>query len=669
MTQLASRSDVQVPSRTRWALGAAVAAVALLVALGVLGVTGELREIVPAVFDPGAAVRYGVPAARVVHDLSAALTVGLLVLAAWFVAPEPGTAAGSISGVRRVLVRYGLAASVAWAASALVGMVLTAADVTGVPLGSPGFSGLVLSFLLQVDLGRALGVSLLVVVVVANLLVMATRVTTVAWAAALSLAALLPLALGGHAAGSRDHMNSVDSLALHLVGVCLWVGGLAALLLVAGRLGPQLPVVVRRYSTLAGACFAVVSLSGVVNAWLRLGSLSRLGTTYGLLVIGKAVGLVLLGVAGWAHRRFLLARLEGDRRWFLRLASVELLVMGATMGLAVALSRSAPPTTTEEEDPVAALLGYPAPPPLTLHRYLTEFYPDVLWLSVALVLAGAYVAGVVRLWRRGDRWPVHRTAFWLAGSAVLVFVTSGGPALYGRLSFSSHMIQHMSLMTVVPLLLVFGAPVTLAMRTLVKRTDGSFGPRETLMQLIHSRFTRVLGHPVVAAVLLIASLIIFYYSRLFQLAMFTHTGHVLMTAHFLLTGYLFVWALVGVDPGPSRPPYPLRLMLLLVTLGFHAFFGISLMSSGSLLAPDWWHALGQNDDAALLSDQQTGGSIAWAAGDLPSLFIGLALIVGWFHSDAREAKRSDRQADRDGDAELRRYNEQLASLSRRDPQP
>ena len=150
--------------------------------------------------------------------------------------------------------------------------------------------------------------------------------------------------------------------------------------------------------------------------------------------------------------------------------------------------------------------------------------------------------------------------------------------------------------------------------------------------------------------------------------MFTHTGHVLMTAHFLLTGYLFVWSLVGIDPGPARPPYPFRLLLLLVTLAFHAFFGISLMSSGALLAPDWWPALGQTDDAALLVDQQTGGAIAWAAGDLPSLLLsgpGRRLVC----SDAQETKRLDRKADRDGDADLRRYNRQLADLGRKDEQP
>jgi cytochrome c oxidase assembly factor CtaG len=292
-----------------------------------------------------------------------------------------------------------------------------------------------------------------------------------------------------------------------------------------------------------------------------------------------------------------------------------------------------------------------------------------LWLTVAATMVGLYLAGVLRLRRRGDRWPVGRLLWWLAGCLGLVFVTSGGPAVYGRVHFSAHMLQHMALMVTVPFLLVLGAPVTLAMRALGARTDGSFGPRELLLALVHSRLLRLLGHPVVASVLFTGSLVAFYYTPLFGLAMFTHTGHVLMTAHFLLTGYLFVWSLVGVDPGPARPPYPFRLLLLLVMLGFHAFFGISLMSSGALLAPDWWHALGQTDDAALLADQQTGGAIAWAAGDLPSLLLSVALVVGWVRSDAQETRRLDRKADRDGDAELRRYNEQLNAMARRTDRP
>ena len=668
MTVSATTSTSAAGLRPRRGAVVALAAAGLLaigLAVGLLVVQGRLAA---GPFDPGAVVRYGLPAARAAHDLAAAVSVGLLVLAAWCVAPERKDAQGQVSGVRQHVVRMAGTAVIGWLVLGILVLIFTAADVSGFQLGSPGFTGVLISFTTQIDLGHALGFSLLLVIVVGNLTLSATRITTVAWAAVLAVAALLPLALAGHAAGTADHMNSVDSLALHLVGVCVWVGGLAGLLLISHRLQSQLPVVVARYSTLAGWCFALVAISGLVNAGLRLGSWSALAGSYGLLIIGKAAALGLLGTAGFLHRRITIGRLSTAPRGFARLAIVEMLIMGGTLGLAVALSRSAPPAPGTRDDPVTLLLGYPAPPSLSVGRYFAAFYPESLWLAVALLFAGLYAAAVVRLRRRGDRWPAQRVVFWTAGCLALIFVTSGGPAVYGRLHFSTHMVQHMTLMVIVPLLLVFGAPLTLAMRAIAARVDGSFGPREMLLHLVHARALRVLGHPIVALVLFTGSLSVFYYSRLFELAMVTHTGHVLMTAHFLATGYLFVWSLVGLDPGPPRPPYPFRLVLLLMTLAFHAFFGIALMSSTTLLAPDWWHALGQTDDVALIADQQTGGAIAWAAGDVPSLFLAVALLVGWVRSDASETRRLDRQADRDNDAALRHYNERLAELSRKENQ-
>ena len=346
---------------------------AIGMAVGLLAVQGRLA-VGP--FDPGVIVRYGLPAARAGHDLAAAVSVGLLVLAAWCLAPEPGDDPGQLGGVRLHAVRLAGIAVIAWLVLGLLVLVFTASDVSGFQLGSPGFSGVLLSFVTQIDLGRALGFSLLLVIVVGNLTLSATRITTVAWAAGLALAALLPLALAGHAAGTADHMNSVDSLALHLVGVCVWVGGLAGLLLISRRLESQRPVVVARYSTLAGWCFVLVAISGLVNAVLRLGGWSALASPYGLLVIGKAVALGLLGLAGLLHRRFTIGRLSTAPRSFVRLATVELLIMGATLGLAVALSRSAPPAPETQGDPVALLLGYPAPAPITVGRYFTAFYPE-----------------------------------------------------------------------------------------------------------------------------------------------------------------------------------------------------------------------------------------------------------------------------------------------------
>ena len=145
--------------------------------------------------------------------------------------------------------------------------------------------------------------------------------------------------------------------------------------------------------------------------------------------------------------------------------------------------------------------------------------------------------------------------------------------------FSVHMVQHMTLSMVVPPLLVFGAPVTLALRSLTRRTDGSRGPREWLLGVVESAPARFLSHPVVAAVVFAGSMIAFYYSPLFGLALSTHVGHELMMIHFLLAGYLFANGLVGVDPGPARPAYPLRLLILFATMGFHAFFGVAITSA------------------------------------------------------------------------------------------
>lgn len=650
-------------------LGIAAAALAVGVAVAILAATGALAPLTPAAFDPGALVRWGLPIARAVHDLAAASTIGLLVVATFLVPPESPGQAVALEGVRLRMVRAGALAARAWFVAGLAVALLAAGDATGSGIAAPGFLRMAASFWTQTELGQTL---VAVCVGAALAAVGATVARTViggAWAAVLALVALVPLALGGHAAGSLDHGNSVDSLLLHLIGVCLWVGGLIALLGSAGGLGDRLATVARRYSTLAGWSFALVAVSGVINAGLRLGSLANLASPYGLLVVGKTTALVLLGTAGWLHRRATIPGLSaGPPRdgWFARLAAVEVLVMAATVGLGVALSRSAPPSEPGVIDPATALLGYPPPAPFTVTRWLTDGYPSVLWLVVCALMIGWYLAGVIKLSRGHHRWPIHRTLLWLAGSLLLAFLTSGGPAVYGRLTFSAHMVQHMSVMVPVPLLLVGGAPVTLALRALAPRLDKSFGPREALLALVHSRYMAVVGQPVVAAVIFIASLVVLYYTSLFEVVMFTHLGHLLMTVHFLLAGYLFIWSLVGIDPGPRRPPYPIRLLILLITMAFHAFFGLSLMQAADVIGHDWWHALGQRDDLALLADQQLGGGIAWGAGDIPALLIGLTLIVQWVRSDAKEARRRDRSADRDDDAELRAYNERLAALAERD---
>ncbi|HET9873273.1 MAG TPA: cytochrome c oxidase assembly protein [Propionibacteriaceae bacterium] len=620
-------------------------AAGVVVAVGLLAAVGQFGPVPLGVPDAGLGVRVALPVARTLHDLTAALSIGLLGLAVWAVAPEPQTPADSLVGTRLAMVRAASFALGAWLAAAVAVLLLTVAEIAGMSLTTSGFAGVVASFITNFDLGRALTISLVLVAVAANVSVLATRVATAGWAAVIALLALLPLAFGGHAAGASDHQNSVDTLAFHLVGVSLWVGGLAALLLMTRRLAHQLPAAVRRYSTLAGWCFAVVAVSGIINAVLRLDSLANLTSSYGLMVIGKAVALGLLGLAGYRHRAVLIDRLDsaGDRRPFFRLVAVELLVMGAAVGLGVALSRSAPGGSAIGGHPEGGgLLGFPAPPPISVGNYFTHFYADALLLAVAAVALGWYLYARRALRRGGSAWSWWRTAFWMAGCFALAFVSSGGAAVYGRMSFSGHMLQHMGLMVVVPLLLVLGAPVTLFLATGKRRVDGSLGPRETLESVMGSAFFRMVSDPVTAAGLFILSLPAFYYyTGAFSAALFTHTGHVLMSVGFLAIGTLLIWAVLG---GPSRDaqPYSARLIVLAVVIVFLVLFAVTLMRFGTVLAPRWWEALsGQSPDTlALLADQHRGGWMALVAGGLPLLALGAGLAVAW----SRDVRR-DRAAD------------------------
>jgi cytochrome c oxidase assembly factor CtaG len=186
-----------------------------------------------------------------------------------------------------------------------------------------------------------------------------------------------------------------------------------------------------------------------------------------------------------------------------------------------------------------------------------------------------------------------------------------------------------------------------------------------VLQVVHSRVLRVLANPVVAAALFFLSLAVFYYSPLFDLALRTHTGHTLMMVHFLLTGYLFVWALVGVDPGPRRWPPLILLVVLFATMSFHAFFGVVMTGSTTVLAPDFFNELRLPWMTDPLADQQKAGAVAWGIGEAPTVALTLMVAVAWVRSDRAESRRRDRQADRDGDAELAAYNAHLQQLRRR----
>ncbi|MFB6611118.1 cytochrome c oxidase assembly protein [Agromyces sp. NPDC056379] len=617
--------------------------------------------------DPGPIARYGVPIAKLFVNLGAAGMIGALVLAVWALSPK-----------RR---EFDLALDVA-AASAAVLTVASGATglftfllVTGVPFDlSDAFGQKLGQFVTTIELGQAWLTTMLVAAAVTVLCFAVRNHTALVFVAVLAVASLVPLAQQGHAAGAAGHAAAVTGLGLHLVFASVWLGGLVTIVLLKGELGAKrLPVVLARYSTVALISFIVVALSGYASAALRIGDWDQLLTPYGGLVVVKVVALVALGLFGAAQRRFLIGRMsrgDGSRNgsfWWLVVA--ELAFMGLASGAAAALARTATPVSEEQagslaRTPAEILTGEPLPPWPETFRFFTEWNPDLIWLLACGFGIFFYVAGVRRLRKRGDRWPIYRTVLWISGLLLLAYITNGGVNVYEQYLFSAHMLAHMVLTMAVPVLLVPGAPVTLAARAIRARKDGSRGGREWILLAVHSRFAGFIANPIVAALLFVGSLWVFYYSPLFRWTMLDHIGHEWMIVHFLITGYLFVQSLIGIDPVPYRLPYAFRLLLLLGTMAFHAFFGLAIMSSTGLLLADWYGAMGWGTDA--LVDQQLGGGIAWSIGEIPTVALAITVAVQWARSDEKESKRRDRHADRTGDAELEAYNAQLAAIAEHD---
>ncbi|MGW6153076.1 cytochrome c oxidase assembly protein [Streptomyces sp. NPDC055144] len=302
-------------------------------------------------------------------------------------------------------------------------------------------------------------------------------------------------------------------------------------------------------------------------------------------------------------------------------------------------------------------------PPFTLGRGL-EWSPDPFFLTGCLVALGLYGWGVVRLARRGDSWQVGRTLSFVVGVLTVMLVMCTKLNDYGMVMFSVHMVQHMVISMLSPILLLMGAPITLALRAMPVARRGTKGPRELLLMFLHSRYMRIITHPAFTIPLFIASLYALYFTPIFDTLMGSKVGHIGMMVHFLAVGLVFFWPIMGVDPGPHRPGYVMRMLELFAGMPFHAFFGIALMmASGPMIGTYEHPPVSLGIDA--LADQTAAGGIAWAFSEVPSVLVLLALLFQWKKSEDRQARRKDRAADRDGDQELAAYNAYLASLNTR----
>ncbi|OBI99768.1 copper resistance protein CopD [Mycobacterium alsense] len=649
-------------------IGVAALAGCTAAGIGALSLAGALTAT--GLPDPGPATTLGLPFVRAAGEIAAVLAVGSFLFAAFLVPPQ---SSGVLDADGYRALRVGTIASGAWAVCAALLVPLTISDVSGQPVINHLNPVTVWSLAGMINTASAWRWT---AILAAAVTLASASVLRWSWTPVLlagSLVTLIPLGLTGHSSAGGSHDLATNSLLIHLVAAGLWAGGLLALLAHALRRGDHTALAARRFSAVALWCWVAMALSGAVNALVRVLPSDLLTTGYGRLVVAKFVALCALGVLGWRQRRSGVVALQANpgasRGALIRLALIEAAVFGLTFGIAVGLGRTAPPPPPARLPTVAeAEIGYDFDGPPTVARILFDWRFDLIFGTAAIVLAALYVAAVVRLRRRGDGWPAGRTVSWLLGCLSLLFVTSSGVGRYMPAMFSMHMVAHMGLSMLVPILLVLGAPVTLALRALpAAGRDDPPGPREWLLAALHSHVSRFLTNPVVATVLFVAGFYGLYLSDLFDIAVSSHAGHLAMNVHFLLSGYLFYWVVIGVDPTPRPLPPLAKVAVVFASLPLHAFFGVVLMGTKTVLGASFYRSLGLSWHTDLLGDQRLGGGIAWAAGEVPLVIVMLALLVQWARSDQRTARRLDRAAERDDDAELAAYNAMLAELARREP--
>lgn len=454
----------------------------------------------------------------------------------------------------------------------------------------------------------------------------------------------------GNAGQGPDHDYATSSVIVFALAVAVWAG-IAVIAAVS-----VIDAAVRRRATVAAVCAgAVAAVYGLLLVALRIGW-ADIGSGYGLLAVVAAAALA----AALALDIRALRTGRDPSRWVHAIAAVTVVAALALMAV-----QTAPALLTRQPTVFDVLLGYQLPGSPTPWRLSTFWRFDTFLGAGALALAGGYLVGVVRVRRQGVPWPFGRTAAWLAGCAAVLLATGSGIRSYGSAMFSVHMVEHMTLNMFAPVLLVLGAPVTLALRALPSAAHGGPpGPREWIVRAIHSPFTTFLSNPIIAFMLFVGSLYVVYFTPLFDTLVRYHWGHEFMALHFLITGYLFYWGVIGVDPGPKRLPFLGRLALVFAVMPFHAFFGIAMMTMESTVGANFYRGLALPWVPDINADQHLGGAIAWGASEVPLVMVVVALVTQWARQDRRAAVRADRHADAGLDDDLAAYNNMLRELAR-----
>lgn len=234
-----------------------------------------------------------------------------------------------------------------------------------------------------------------------------------------------------------------------------------------------------------------------------------------------------------------------------------------------------------------------------------------LILSIPFIFAFAlYILAVVISNKRHKKWPKHRVALFTLGVFFAVVSVAGPLATQAHKDFIAHMIGHLFLGMLAPLLIALSAPMTLLLRALQVRHA------RKISKLFKSWPTRIMTNPVFTSIINIGGLWILYTTNLFSMMHENLFLYLFIHFHIFIAGYLFTISMIYIDPIAHRVSYLSRAITLLLALAGHAILSKYIYANPP--------------NGVLREEAELGGMLMYYGGDMIDTVIIFILCLHWY---------------------------------------
>ncbi|TKD69226.1 cytochrome c oxidase assembly protein [Pseudalkalibacillus hwajinpoensis] len=229
--------------------------------------------------------------------------------------------------------------------------------------------------------------------------------------------------------------------------------------------------------------------------------------------------------------------------------------------------------------------------------------------GIVLVL---YIFAVIRSNRYYKPWPMYRTAFWILGVLFAILAVSDPLATSAHVNFTAHMVGHLFLGMLSPLLMALAAPIKLILRTL------SIPLARRLSRLLKSWPSRMVTNPIVASFLNIGGLWLLYTTNLYSLMHDSILVYLIVHIHVFIAGYLFTVSIIYIDPRPHRLSFWYRSIVLVLALAFHGILSKYLYAHPPIGVP--------------AEQAESGAMLMYYGGDAIDIVLIFILCLHWFRA-------------------------------------